>query len=186
MKLLIQSFFLLLLFLSTASVGEIYKCNIAGKLVYTDEKCDGEVIYVETKNTISPPKVDDYYNSATWYAGGNGYTQALELSEKHNALIFIYFHTDWCGYCRKLESELLNTSGARTVLSRVVKVKINPEDGAMERSLFKKFGGRGYPAVFFQDTYDSRPKKQLLMKRQSGKWKTMSVNDLSSLLSSRS
>lgn len=41
-KIILASLFCLLTLLPATSSAEIYKCYVAGKLVFTDEPCDGE------------------------------------------------------------------------------------------------------------------------------------------------
>ena len=57
--------------------------------------------------------------------------EAEKKSEAENKLIMVYLYTDWCGWCRKLESETLSDE---KVISRLNagfnSVKVNPEKKA--------------------------------------------------------
>lgn len=184
MTLIVKLLPLLFLLASSVSGGSIYKCTIDGKLVFTDQPCDGEVITLRKTNSMPASHYDETYNSTTWYYEDEGYQQALALSEKYNSPIFIYFHADWCGYCRKLEKGLINTSEGENILSKVIKVKISPEAGEAEYSMFKKLGGTGYPSIFIQKTFDSKAKKHSLTQTISGVWQAKSFEYLSDLINS--
>ena len=185
MKFLYKIAPLILLAFSALSTADIYKCNINGKVTFTDKKCKGDTLQLEYNNTFSTESYNHTYSSATWHYGYSGYTQALELSEKNNAPVFIYFHADWCGYCRKLEDELIETADGKNALKRVVKVKISPESGSNEKALFEKLGGKGFPTIFIQSRFNSAPQKHYLMEKTSGKWKTKSAVYLSHLIDSQ-
>src|SRR5207249_6373176 len=47
--------------------------------------------------------------SASWYEGGQGYNRAWQEWKQSHAPAIIYFHTEWCGYCREFERELLSS-----------------------------------------------------------------------------
>ncbi len=173
------------------AAAEIYKCRVDGKLVFTDEPCAGET--VELKNMNRLPAVEEIpayaekarvYDSGEWFYGAGGYASALRTSARFNTPIFIYFQADWCGYCRKLEKELLQTSAAKNVMRQIIKVELTPDNSAEERRLFDQMGGTGYPTVLIQQSPDSKPRKRSLMRKKFGKWRTLSVDDLEQMIAS--
>jgi thiol-disulfide isomerase/thioredoxin len=187
-KLLCRCVLLLFVLVDYASAGTVYKCKIDGRLVFTDKSCEGEIVMFTPANAV--PSIHrevngGRYNNSTWYYEYSGYRKALSLSKKNNVPIFIYFHAEWCKFCRKLEKELINTSSGDAVLSKVIKVKITPEKGQAENDLFKKLGGRGYPSIFIQKSVSSDPKKYYLMSQESGSWSARSVSYLSDLIDSQ-
>lgn len=86
--------------------------------------------------------------TSRWHQDAEGYRQALALQEETQQPVLVYFHTDWCGYCRQLERELLDHYEVEGYLQEVLKVKINPEHGADERGISRSFGVTGYPSLF--------------------------------------
>lgn len=177
--------YLLLAFLLVGSVsvsaGQIYKCVINGKTVFTDTPCRGDVVELSPMNTV--PAFDssnnfvaeDYrrgYFSNEWLRNTEGYQEALRISRMYGAPIFIYFEADWCRYCRQLETELLYKNDAKEHLASWIKVRISPEDNSDNHALFKQMGGTGYPTVLTQKAYDAEPKKTRLMTQQEGGWRT--------------
>lgn len=97
--------------------------------------------------------------SLTWYEGASGFQQGIEEAEREGKTLAVYFYTDWCGYCRQLESELLNRVKVEEFLKYLVKIRVNPESGSRERSLANAYGVRGYPSFFIQSTPGSTPQK---------------------------
>ena len=47
----------------------------------------------------------------------NDYTPGMALAEKEGKSIFLYFHADWCGYCRKLKSETFTDERIKAYLN---------------------------------------------------------------------
>src|SRR5215831_3844584 len=67
--------------------------------------------------------------SGTWYEGSDGYEAADGLRRAQHSAIIVYFYTDWCPYCKKLDRDLLPTPEMSEFLRSVIKVRINPEKG---------------------------------------------------------
>ncbi|HXO18447.1 MAG TPA: thioredoxin family protein [Thermoanaerobaculia bacterium] len=80
-----------------------------------------------------------------WYEGADGYRQAVSEATSDHRAMAVYFRTDWCPYCKKLDRGLLSDSAVQSYLQTVVKVRINPEKGSAERQLERDFGGTAYP-----------------------------------------
>lgn len=162
--------------------AEVYKCRVDGRMVYTDQPCDGEKVSLPSINGSTGEST--YYSSTQWFYNMKGYQQALRLSERHDAPLFIFFEANWCGYCRKLEKELLHKASAKNALKPFVSVQISPEDGAEENRFFHGLGGKGYPSIFIQKTATDKPKKVYLQTKQNGRWRTLSTSEFQDLLSS--
>lgn len=82
-----------------------------------------------------------------WYADAGGYSRAMAEQTTTNKPVLVYFHTDWCGWCKKLDADIFRTGAFKDRYPSVIKVKINAERGAAERALTEQFGVRGYPTV---------------------------------------
>ena len=83
-----------------------------------------------------------------WLTDAKGYEQAVQLQRELGVPLVVYFHTDWCTYCRALEGQYFPTTPVQRYLQRVLKVKINPEHGRAEQELADQYGVKGYPAFF--------------------------------------
>jgi len=173
-KFLLITSALLLSALTPAIAGEINKCEINGKIVYTDQACpdgSGRNLELKTINALpaaqprsSSPSNDAKrpkaaYQSHRWYVDHPGYSQALRISKKRDAPIFIYAYADWCKFCRKFEDSLLPSEEVQETLSSYVKVRLNPEHSDKDLALFEQWGGTGYPSLFVQHSTSSAPRK---------------------------
>ena len=159
---------------SPTHASEINKCEINGKIVYTDQACpDGAGRELELKainampaaqprssspsNDAKRPK--DAYQSNRWYVDHAGYKQALRISKKRNVPVFIYAYADWCKFCRKFEDSLLPSREVQDTLASYVKVRLNPEHSDEDLALFEQWGGTGYPTLFVQHAAAAAPRK---------------------------
>lgn len=167
------------------SSAEIYKCMVAGKLVFTDQPCDGEKVTLGVTNSMEAEDtpfvyepLKHEYNSSKWYYGHSGYKRALRLQKKYNAPIFLYFQADWCSYCRKLEGQLLNTAEGAKAISTAIKVKVSPEDSKQDDDFFRSMGGTGYPTLFIKSDVVSSSTKISAFRNK----KMISASQLSQLV----
>ena len=68
----------------------------------------------------------------------------------------MYFYTDWCGYCRQFEAQILSDDDVIAYLAAEVRaVRVNPEAGEAEAALAQRYGIRGFPALYLHA--DGRP-----------------------------
>ncbi|MGR0481100.1 MAG: thioredoxin family protein [Candidatus Electronema sp. V4] len=88
-----------------------------------------------------------------WYSNASGYEEIYEGAKNEEKPFLLLFHVDWCGYCKRLKSDLLDNSKVQQFLSSYYRVKINPEDGEKEKLIAMKYGVSGYPnfRVVFPD-----------------------------------
>jgi len=189
MKIIFTSLIYFLVLLPEVAVAEIYKCHIAGKLVFTDQPCEGEKVTLGVTNSMPAREYDfEYepskkaYRSHRWYYGYAGYQQALGLLKKYDAPIFIYFQADWCGYCRTLEKELINTSAGKKALKNAIKVRVSPESSAQNDAFFRQLGGTGYPSVFIQADAQRHPKKLSTQWKQGGRLRMLTARELAKIV----
>jgi thiol:disulfide interchange protein len=172
-----------------AGADDVYRCTVNGKTVFTDKPCDGEQLKFKAINTLPPavvlpPEKTDKteYNSSKWYYNARGYKTALKVSRRYDVPIFIYYQADWCGYCRKLENNILYKPNVKKSLRYLVKVQITPENGGRERGLFDLMGGTGYPTIVTQDGAEAKPVKRSLMRKRNGLWQSMTADDFIRLI----
>ncbi len=81
-----------------------------------------------------------------WYHGADGYQEALELARAGNRPLIVFFHVEWCGWCKRLQKEYLDAPDVYDTLGDYLRVEINPEKGAPEKTLEDQYHIRSYPA----------------------------------------
>lgn len=82
-------------------------------------------------------------NAIAW----NGYDKGLALAKEKKKKVYINFHADWCGYCRKMEKETFVDPKVIAFLNdNFIAIRINSDK---EPLLARKFNVRGLPANFF-------------------------------------
>ncbi len=96
-----------------------------------------------------------------WYLNAPGYTEAVALHQKTGQPVMVYFHTHWCGYCKKLERNLLSQKAVQQGLSGVIKVSINPEVSTREDAIGEQWGVQGYPTLYVVGDW-SKPYQRLV------------------------
>jgi thiol-disulfide isomerase/thioredoxin len=99
------------------------------------------------------------YDFPDWEHGASGHSNALSWAEDEGLPLIVYFHTDWCGWCKKMDAEYLSTAQMKGFLDGIPKVEINPDKGPAEKALAeKKYGVTGYPYfVVYLPGYESKP-----------------------------
>jgi len=88
------------------------------------------------------PMGDDF-----WFHGD--LEGAVEAAAEKNTLVFVEFNTDWCSWCRRLESETLSNRDVRNELSKLVSIQLNAETNGADAA--REFGVESYPTMVFLD-----------------------------------
>jgi thioredoxin-related protein len=82
-----------------------------------------------------------------WFKGD--FDAALALAKNRQTLVLLEFYTDWCNWCRRLESDTFNVAEVQRELAGLVAVKQNAEkEGA---ALAARFGVDSFPTLIFLD-----------------------------------
>src|SRR5213595_338933 len=74
-----------------------------------------------------------------WYLGASGYDGAELERQSARASMVIYFQKRACDACRKFEHDVLAATEVKSFLADVVKVRVDPDDGAAEKKLAARF-----------------------------------------------
>lgn len=88
--------------------------------------------------------------------------KGLERSIKEGKPLIMYFHTEWCTYCKKMDSDIFKDREITDLMNNnYINVKVNPEnekgkinimgDKITAMELMTYMGGKGFPATVFWD-----------------------------------
>jgi len=88
------------------------------------------------------------YSFSGWYHGASGHDDAIEEAINEGKPCVVYFHAEWCKWCKRMNSEYLASYELHQLLSDIPRVEINPDKGSAEKALLKKYGVRGVPSFF--------------------------------------
>jgi thiol:disulfide interchange protein len=91
------------------------------------------------------PRMPDF---SSWSNGAGGYAEALRRGEEQRKPVLVYFYTDWCGYCRQFEQQLLSEPELDEYLDSIVTVRVNPEAGPDEAAVARRYGVQSFPSLF--------------------------------------
>ena len=89
-----------------------------------------------------PPALD-------WHRDRSG---AFAEAQSSHRPVLTFLYTDWCTYCRQMESETFRDPGVIQQLGhRFVWLRLNPETNPEGAALVEQFGVNGYPTLLIQD-----------------------------------
>jgi len=83
---------------------------------------------------IGPAKIDF----------ATSYDQALKLAQEKNQKILIDFYTDWCTWCKKLDTETYVDTMVVSMSGNIVFTKINAE---VDTATARKYSVKAYPTI---------------------------------------
>jgi len=81
-----------------------------------------------------------------WSHGAAGYNRAMQEATNEDKPLILYFHTEWCKWSKKMNNDYLASYNVKDFLRDLPKVEINPEKGADEKALSKKYNVIGFPS----------------------------------------
>ncbi len=109
----------------------------------------------------------DFYG---WEHGASGYEYAMTQATDAEKPLILYFNTDWCKWCKRLNTEYLSSYEIEKFLSDIPKVEINPDKGAAELALSRKYGVRGFPSFLVLIPALSNKTEKIHPFRTTGSW----------------
>jgi thiol-disulfide isomerase/thioredoxin len=82
-----------------------------------------------------------------WFEGG--FDAAFDEAAARNTVVMAEFYTDWCNWCRRLDSDTLTDPEVRKELAGLVALRLDAEKGGAD--LASRFGVDSYPTLIFLD-----------------------------------
>ena len=83
-----------------------------------------------------------------WFKGDLDAAQSA--AKARGTLVMLEFYTDWCAWCRRLESDTFSVPEVREEISQLVALKLNAEKGGAD--LAERFDVDSYPTLIFLDS----------------------------------
>lgn len=83
-----------------------------------------------------------------WHHGMDGYEAAMAAAEADRQPLIVYFHAEWCGWCRRLNEKYLTSEEVGEFLEPLERVEINPEKSEEGRQLFTEYGSTVFPGLY--------------------------------------
>ena len=77
------------------------------------------------------------------------YESALEMSRQSNKPVMVVFYTDWCGWCRKMETNTFSSGSVVAESQYFINVRVN---GDQRKDVLQRYGIDGFPDVVFTDS----------------------------------
>ncbi|MCD4675154.1 MAG: thioredoxin family protein [Desulfobacula sp.] len=75
------------------------------------------------------------------------YEQGISMAKEQEKKIFLYFHADWCKYCKKMGSTTFKNAQVIDLLNKqFISIQIDSEK---QKKIAYKYGVRGLPASWF-------------------------------------
>ncbi|MEE8359851.1 MAG: thioredoxin family protein [Candidatus Omnitrophota bacterium] len=74
------------------------------------------------------------------------YGRGIARAKSAGKPVMIDFYTDWCGWCKKLDSDTYKDKEVLLLSMRFICIKIDGDD---RKDLVKKYKVRGYPTILF-------------------------------------
>ena len=83
-----------------------------------------------------------------WHTQPADILQALDDAESEGTPVMIYFHADWCPWCRRMEANTFSDSDVQDLSERFICIKIDTETD-WGKQLMQKEGITAVPYVLF-------------------------------------
>jgi len=113
--------------------------TIIGFIVYNNLKPEKQTDLIQEKG---PAQVSDTSN-INW----QGYAQGMDLAKNQNKHVFLYFHADWCTYCKKLKTTTFQDAAVLKYLKEnFVSIAVDTDKN---QELAKQWKVKGLPTLWF-------------------------------------
>jgi thiol:disulfide interchange protein DsbD len=112
-----------------------------------------------------------------WLEGPAGLSEAIKIQSETGKPMFVYFYTDWCGYCRQFEKVLLTDNLVEDYFDSIIAVRLNAEGGADSSKISQMYGVNGYPALFMHSSRSRTVSRVTRMEQRDGKARLLEGED---------
>ena len=112
------------------------------------------------------------FDFSDWSHGASGYNDTIYEAKSEDKPLILYFHTEWCKWSKKMNTIYLGSYDVNDFLSDIPKVEINPEKGADDKALSKKYNVTGYPSFLVSVPSINSETESLYPFRKGSDWTT--------------
>ncbi|NBU97499.1 MAG: DUF255 domain-containing protein [Spirochaetia bacterium] len=112
---------------------------------------------------------------------GESFSKGIELAKSKNTPVVIDMYTDWCAYCKDLETKIFPEPEVSKLLENFTTLRINGDDNP---DIAQNFKVSGYPTVLFLDkngAYLDRivglPSSQMMIKKLKEVYDKRNIED---------
>ena len=118
----------------------------AGVMIYNNSKPEKQADSIQGEG---PGQISDTSN-IDW----QGYAQGMELAKTENKHIFLYFHADWCTYCKKLKKTTFRNKAVLNYLTdNFISIAVDTDK---KQELATQWSVRGLPTLWFLQPDNSK------------------------------
>jgi len=111
------------------------------------------------------------------WASSDNYSEIYKTAKTNKKPLILYFHVSWCGFCKKLNEDYLNSDDVYNYISNFQMVQINPEEGSKQNKIAEKYGVKGYPTFLVTYPFTRKVKKIHPFKKGGNIWSTRKFVD---------
>ncbi len=83
--------------------------------------------------------------TSKWYKKASSFEKIEKAAKKNNKPYILFFYTDWCGYCKKMDKRYLSNANVKKILSKYYRIKIKTDAGKKAKALAAQKGVHGVP-----------------------------------------
>ncbi|MBF0234733.1 MAG: thioredoxin fold domain-containing protein [Desulfamplus sp.] len=93
--------------------------------------------------TLLPSPASGVSGGIDW----KSYDQGITIAKEQNKKVFLYFHAQWCGYCRKMEGSTFQDKALIDYMNaNFIAIKV---DSDVEKKIAETYNVRGLPTSWF-------------------------------------
>ncbi len=129
------------------------------------------LIFVLLAGPVSSADFSDWQHDAV------GYFKAERYANQKKMPMVVYFHTDWCEQCAKLDANYLSHRKIKRLLENFARVEINPEHGPKDFALFEEYQTQAYPGFFVVIPSLGDKRKRVHPLHNTGDWSVDKFHD---------